>query len=231
MAWIALSPTPTWRTRQLVAPLIVAGVGVSMAIPAAQNSVVGAVAPEAIGKAAGVNSTMRELGGVFGIAIASRSSRARAATRRAGVHRRLQPRRSASSAGFSLLGALAGAALPDARRVSVTARPAMRGRDDERDGTSWSATASQAGREAANAALVRAVYEELGPRHAGGLPVRDAAFDGARFAHVALHDGRRAAPLHAARRVPGLPRATRRAPRRAGRRRDPELIGSYRLLD
>ena len=54
---------------ELVAPLIVAGVGVSMAIPAAQNSVVGSVPPEAIGKAAGINSTMRELGGVFGIAL------------------------------------------------------------------------------------------------------------------------------------------------------------------
>ena len=30
----------------------------------------GAVAPEAIGKASGVNSTLRELGGVFGIAVA-----------------------------------------------------------------------------------------------------------------------------------------------------------------
>ena len=38
--------------------------------PAAQNSVVGAVATDAIGKAAGVNSMMRELGGVFGIAVA-----------------------------------------------------------------------------------------------------------------------------------------------------------------
>ena len=41
-----------------------------MAIPAAQNSVVGSVAPEAVGKAAGANSMMRELGGVFGIAVA-----------------------------------------------------------------------------------------------------------------------------------------------------------------
>ena len=40
-----------------------------MAFPAAQNSVVGAVPPEAIGKASGTNSTMRELGGVFGIAL------------------------------------------------------------------------------------------------------------------------------------------------------------------
>jgi hypothetical protein len=41
-----------------------------MAIPAAQNSVVGSVAHDDIGKAAGANSMMRELGGVFGVAIA-----------------------------------------------------------------------------------------------------------------------------------------------------------------
>ncbi len=40
-----------------------------MTFPAAQNSVVGSVPADAIGKAAGTNSTMRELGGVFGIAI------------------------------------------------------------------------------------------------------------------------------------------------------------------
>jgi hypothetical protein len=41
-----------------------------MAIPSAQNSVVGSVALEDVGKAAGANSMMRELGGVFGIAVA-----------------------------------------------------------------------------------------------------------------------------------------------------------------
>jgi hypothetical protein len=71
----------------MIAPLMVAGVGISMSFPAAQNSVVGAVAPEAIGKASGTNATMRELGGVLGIAI--------------GV-----------AAGLSLLAALAGSALP-----------------------------------------------------------------------------------------------------------------------
>ena len=51
-------------------PFVVAGVGVSMAIPAAQTSVIGSVSADEIGKAAGVNSTLRELGGVFGIALA-----------------------------------------------------------------------------------------------------------------------------------------------------------------
>ena len=70
MAWLALIIKPDLAYSQMLAPFIIAGVGVSLAIPAAQNSVVGSVANEAIGKAAGVNSMMRELGGVFGIAVA-----------------------------------------------------------------------------------------------------------------------------------------------------------------
>jgi EmrB/QacA subfamily drug resistance transporter len=70
MAWVALIADAGMAYTQLLAPFIVAGVGVSMAIPAAQNSVVASVADHAIGKAAGANSMMRELGGVFGVAIA-----------------------------------------------------------------------------------------------------------------------------------------------------------------
>jgi len=69
MAWLALIVEPGMHYSAMVVPFVVAGVGVSLAIPAAQNSVVGSVAADAIGKAAGVNSMMRELGGVFGIAI------------------------------------------------------------------------------------------------------------------------------------------------------------------
>jgi EmrB/QacA subfamily drug resistance transporter len=68
--WIALIAGPDLAYSQLVIPMVVAGVGISMAIPSAQNSVLGSVAEEAVGKAAGTNSVMRELGGVFGIAVA-----------------------------------------------------------------------------------------------------------------------------------------------------------------
>ncbi len=70
MGWLALVAEPGMTYGTFVLPAIVAGIGVSMAIPAAQNSVVGSVALEAVGKAAGANSMMRELGGVFGIAVA-----------------------------------------------------------------------------------------------------------------------------------------------------------------
>ena len=69
MGWIALIAEAGMAYSELIPPLIVAGIGVSMSFPAAQNSVVGSVPPEAIGKAAGTNSTMRELGGVLGIAL------------------------------------------------------------------------------------------------------------------------------------------------------------------
>jgi EmrB/QacA subfamily drug resistance transporter len=67
--WIALIAEPGLGFGELIPPFLVAGVGVSMAIPSAQNSVVGSVADADLGKAAGANSMMRELGGVFGIAV------------------------------------------------------------------------------------------------------------------------------------------------------------------
>jgi EmrB/QacA subfamily drug resistance transporter len=68
--WIALIASPDLAYSQLVVPMVVAGVGISMALPSAQNSVLASVSDDAVGKAAGTNSVMRELGGVFGIAVA-----------------------------------------------------------------------------------------------------------------------------------------------------------------
>jgi EmrB/QacA subfamily drug resistance transporter len=69
LVWVALIAEPGLGYSELILPFVVAGVGVSMAIPAAQNSVVGSVADGDLGKVAGANSMMRELGGVFGIAV------------------------------------------------------------------------------------------------------------------------------------------------------------------
>lgn len=54
----------------LVPWLLLAGVGISMALPNAQTSVVGAVPPQAIGTASGISNTLRQFGGVFGVALA-----------------------------------------------------------------------------------------------------------------------------------------------------------------
>jgi EmrB/QacA subfamily drug resistance transporter len=118
MAWIALIAEPGLAYSEMIAPLIIAGCGVSMAFPAAQNSVVGSVPPEAIGKAAGTNSTMRELGGVFGIALgvavfAGAGSYASAQAFSDGFVPAIFV-----SAGLSVLGAIAGMGLPGRRQAA-----------------------------------------------------------------------------------------------------------------
>ncbi len=69
MAWIALIAKPELAYWQLVAPLVLAGLGVSMAMPALQNAVMNSVSAENIGKASGTFNMLRQLGGVFGIAV------------------------------------------------------------------------------------------------------------------------------------------------------------------
>jgi EmrB/QacA subfamily drug resistance transporter len=69
MTWIGLIVTPDLTYPQLITPLVLAGAGVSMAMPAAQNAVLSAVAPAEIGKASGAFNMFRYLSGAFGIAI------------------------------------------------------------------------------------------------------------------------------------------------------------------
>jgi EmrB/QacA subfamily drug resistance transporter len=69
MAWIALIATPHLAYWQLVAPLVLSGAGVAMSLPAAQSAVLTSVAPQDIGRASGTFSTLRQLGGAFGVAV------------------------------------------------------------------------------------------------------------------------------------------------------------------
>jgi len=126
MAWLALIAQPGLPYSHMLAPFILAGVGTSMAIPAAQNSVVGALDEAALGKAAGANGMMRELGGVFGVAIAV------AVFAAAGSY--VSPASFVDgfgpaigvAAGISLAGAGAGLALPGRGRARpVSAVPAL----------------------------------------------------------------------------------------------------------
>ena len=121
LGWIALVAQPGVDYLELVPALMVAGAGVSMAMPATTSAAVNAVPPAALGKAAGVNSTLRELGGVFGIALAVAVF--------AGAGGYASPQQFADgfepailvAAGLSLLGALAGFVLPARRRRAVAA--------------------------------------------------------------------------------------------------------------
>jgi MFS family permease len=67
--WVALLAKAGLAYSTMIAPLILAGVGISLAIPSAQRAVMNAVAPSELGKASGAFSAMRQLGGAFGLAI------------------------------------------------------------------------------------------------------------------------------------------------------------------
>jgi EmrB/QacA subfamily drug resistance transporter len=70
MGWLALIAKPSLPYWQMLAPLVISGLGMSMTIPAAQSAVMTHVAPQHIGKASGTFTTVRQLGGALGIAIA-----------------------------------------------------------------------------------------------------------------------------------------------------------------
>ena len=121
MGWIALIADSGLTYSEFLLPSIVAGVGVSMAIPSAQNSVIGSFSLEEVGKAAGANSMMRELGGVFGVAVAAAVfAGAGSYTSPGGFLNGFAPA-VAVLAGFSVLGALVALALPGRRRTAETA--------------------------------------------------------------------------------------------------------------
>jgi EmrB/QacA subfamily drug resistance transporter len=69
LSWFAVTTSATVGYRALVVPLVVAGVGISMALPTTPAAAIGAVARGEIGKASGTNSTLQRFGGVFGVAL------------------------------------------------------------------------------------------------------------------------------------------------------------------
>lgn len=123
--WIAAIAMQHGAYWQLATALLLSGTGCSIAVPAIQGAIIGAVEPTQTGTASGVLSTMRQLGGVFGVAVLA----AVFAGRGSGA----SP--NAFTAGFvvamvgagvlALLGMLAGAAL--------TGRPVSRVRPELRE--------------------------------------------------------------------------------------------------
>jgi predicted MFS family arabinose efflux permease len=69
LAWIASVSTPTTPYAELVVPFIMAGVGMALFFAPIANVVLSAVRPEQEGQASGANNAIRELGGVFGVAV------------------------------------------------------------------------------------------------------------------------------------------------------------------
>jgi EmrB/QacA subfamily drug resistance transporter len=68
--WVASRASLATSWVELAAALLVAGVGISMALPTVPTAVLSAVAPEEIGTASGINYMAQRFGTVFALAIA-----------------------------------------------------------------------------------------------------------------------------------------------------------------
>jgi EmrB/QacA subfamily drug resistance transporter len=69
LAWLAAVSTPTVPYTELVIPFILSGTGMAMFFAPVANVVLSAVRPEEEGQASGANNAIREVGGVFGVAV------------------------------------------------------------------------------------------------------------------------------------------------------------------
>ena len=118
-AWVALAARTGLPYWQLVPALVLSGAGFAMASPATQSAALTSVAVEHVGKASGALSTIRQLGGAFGVAVqvavfAAAGSYASSHKFIAGVRPAL-----AATAALALLSATAGTALRARRRAAV----------------------------------------------------------------------------------------------------------------
>jgi EmrB/QacA subfamily drug resistance transporter len=69
LAWIAFVSTPTVAYSELVTPFVLSGIGMALYFAPVANVVLSTVRPVEEGQASGANNAIRELGGVFGIAV------------------------------------------------------------------------------------------------------------------------------------------------------------------
>jgi EmrB/QacA subfamily drug resistance transporter len=69
LGWIASVSTPTTPYADLVAPFVLSGIGMALFFAPVANVVLSSVRPKEEGQASGANNAIRELGGVFGVAV------------------------------------------------------------------------------------------------------------------------------------------------------------------
>src|SRR5438067_13670742 len=69
LLWIAAVSAPTTPYVDLVGPFVLSGIGMALFFAPVANVVLSSVRPEDEGKASGATNAIRELGGVFGVAV------------------------------------------------------------------------------------------------------------------------------------------------------------------
>jgi EmrB/QacA subfamily drug resistance transporter len=119
LAWIVRIASTGVGYDQLVLPFVIAGVGISMALPSTPSAAMSSVAPADMGKASGVLNTLQRFGSAFAIAIVSAVFAANGHFGSpASVVAGFRPA-FAVAAGLSMLGALTALAITSRRRAPM----------------------------------------------------------------------------------------------------------------
>jgi EmrB/QacA subfamily drug resistance transporter len=113
--WIAAVAGPGTGYPALITPMFLIGAGLALAIPAATRSVTSNVPPADIGTASGAFTTMRQLGGAFGVAILAAAFAATGSYASPAAFSRGFTTAFLVAAGLALAGAATGAVLPGLR--------------------------------------------------------------------------------------------------------------------
>ena len=69
LAWIAAISTPTMPYTHIIGAFVISGIGMALFFAPVANVVLSSVRPDQEGKASGANNAIREVGGVFGVAV------------------------------------------------------------------------------------------------------------------------------------------------------------------
>jgi predicted MFS family arabinose efflux permease len=121
MAGIAVISKPGIGYAGTAVAMTVGGVGFSLALPAVTKSVVSRVSPPDIGRASGAFSTLRQLGGAFGVALTGAVFATAGGYTTAGVFSDGYVAAMSVSAGLAFAATAAGLALPRNRRTAPVA--------------------------------------------------------------------------------------------------------------
>ena len=132
MGWIALVAGTDTDYLTLLPALVTSGIGLTMAMPAAQRAVVGAVRPQEIGQASGVFMMLRIFGGVLGVAVTVAVFSARGGYGSPEQFTRGFTAAMTAVTGYAFLGALIALGIPG-RRPAPAAAPAVQGAQDPQD--------------------------------------------------------------------------------------------------
>ena len=113
--WIIHLAATSAHYTSFVVPFVIAGIGISMALPSVTAGGLNAVPPDLLGKAAGTLNTMQQFGAVFGVAVVTTVFNAHGSLATSGTVTSGYRAALAVSTGASVIGALAAVGIRRAR--------------------------------------------------------------------------------------------------------------------